>query len=95
MHERQPADPPASPPTQPADVREELNQENIDKTGKPRTAADAGPEPDSHFGAVEDPTTGESDQKTVTPPMEGPSNVTGGSDDTSLDVDPQQEIPGG
>lgn len=95
MHEQQPADPPPSPPTQPADVREELNQENIDKTGEQRTAADAGEQPSSHFGAVEDTSTGQSDQITVTPPMEGPSNVTGGSDDDSLDVDPQQEISGG
>lgn len=95
MQDQQSTDPPSSPPTQPAEVREELDQENIDKTGEPRTAADAGPQADSHFGAVEDPSTGESDQNTVVPPMEGPSNVTGGSEDDSLDVDPQQEMPGG
>jgi len=95
MHDQPAADAPSSPPTQPADVREELDQENIDKTGEPRTAADAGPQPDSHFGAVEDTSTGASDQYTVTPPMEGPAKVTGGSDDDSLDIDPHQEIPGG
>lgn len=83
-----------TPANQPAATRDELDQQNISKQGEARTAADAGPEPDSHFGAVED--TGESDQQLVTPPMDGPSNVTGDDDATgSLDVDPQDEIMGG
>jgi hypothetical protein len=88
-------DTPQSPPTQPADVRDELHQENISKQGTPRDASDAGAEMDSHFGAVEDTGTGESDQQTVTPPMDGPYNVTGGENEQDEDVDPQDEIMGG
>jgi hypothetical protein len=87
---------PDQPETQSADVRRELQQDNIDKSGDDRTAADAGAEPDSHFGAVEDPVTGHSDQVTVTPPMaEGPYSVTRGENKQDEDVDPQTEISGG
>lgn len=89
------ADVPQSPETQPADVRKELDQENISKEGQPRRAKNAGPEPDSHFGAVEDDQSGQVDMTPVTPPMEGPGHLTHGNDDQSEDVDPHQEIPGG
>jgi hypothetical protein len=97
MPEDQSQDAPQAPETQPAHVRKELDQENIDKVGTPRTAADAGPKQDSSFGAVEDDKTGESDMQVVTPPMNGPSNVTESDrgEDQSMDVDPQDEIVGG
>lgn len=86
---------PQQPETQPADVRKELAQDNIAKSGGDRTAADAGAEQDSSFGAVEDEMSGQSDMQPVTPPMDGPDNLTHGDDDDSMDVDPQQEISGG
>ena len=93
MQEDNAMDTPQSPETQPAEVREELHQENISKQGQPRTADDAGATQSSHFGAVEDDASGHSDQVTVTPPMEGPYNVTGDdADHQSMDVDPQDEI---
>lgn len=96
MQEDQTRATPEQPDTQPADVRRELRQDNIDKQGDARTAADAGAEPDSHFGAVEDPSTGHSDQVTVTPPMaQGPYNVTRGENKQDEDVDPHTEISGG
>ncbi len=96
MQEDQTRATPEQPATQPADVRRELRQDNIDKEGAPRTAADAGASPDSHFGAVEDPVTGQSDQVTVTPPMaQGPYNVTHGENKQDEDVDPHTEISGG
>lgn len=83
-----------SPETQSADVREQLHQENISKVGQPRTAADAGAEQDSHFGAVEDDYNGQVDMTPVTPPMEGPYNLVGDEDQNvqDMDVDPQDEI---
>lgn len=97
MPEDHAKDAPQSPETQPADVREELQQDNIDKIGTPRTAADAGAKQDSSFGAVEDDRTGESDQQVVTPPMNGPYNIVEGDEDAdqSADVDPEDEIVGG
>lgn len=97
MPEDQSQNVPQSPETQPADVREELQQDNIDKVGSPRTAADAGAKQDSSFGAVEDDKTGESDMQVVTPPMNGPYEVTESDrgEDQSDDVDPQDEIVGG
>lgn len=86
---------PEEPETQPAGVRKELHQDNIEKTGNARTAADAGAEQDSSFGAVEDDMSGASDMQPVTPPMDGPDNLISGDDDDSADVDPQQEILGG
>ncbi len=90
------SDTPMTP--QPADdhveaIRDELHQENIDKQGDQRTAADAGPMPSSHFGAVEDESSGHSDQVTVVPPMTGPVDVT---EDTGVEgdeiLDPADEI---
>jgi len=75
------------------ELRKELNQDNIDKQGDQRTAADAGAMPSSHFGAVEDEASGHSDQVTVVPPMTGPVDVT---DDTGAEgdeiLDPADEI---
>jgi hypothetical protein len=88
-------DTPQSPQNQPADVRSDLQQHDIAKQGQPRDASDAGSQQDMSFGAVEDPTTGESDQALVTPPMEGPSSVTRGDEDDAADVDPHEEIMGG
>lgn len=77
-------------------LRHELHQENVDKQGDQRSAADAGPMPSSHFGAVEDEASGHSDQVTVTPPMDGPIDVT---DDQGTEgdeiIDPADEIQGG
>lgn len=87
---------PQSPETQPAEVREELHQENVTHQGQPRDAEGAGPTPSSHFGAVEDDRSGHVDQVPVTPPMEGSYDLV--DDDRNLqdiDVDPQREIPGG
>jgi|GEM_PF-5539959 len=94
MQPEQEANTPQEPATQPADVREELHQENISKEGDPRTAQDAGAEMDSHFGAVEDDLTGHSDQTLVQPPMTGPYNLVDadGDDHNAEDVDPQDEI---
>jgi hypothetical protein len=87
---------PDAPETQPADVREDLHQENISKVGDARTASDAGAEQDSHMGAVEDTGTGHSDQQVVTPPMShSPYNITRGENLQDMDVDPQDEITGG
>ena len=97
MSEDRVNDTPQAPETQPADVREQLHQENITKVGDPRPASDAGETQSSHFGAVEDETTGRSDQQVVTPPMEGPYNLVDDSSDVdqSEDVDPQDEINSG
>lgn len=88
---------PQSPETQPADVREELGQDNVTHEGQQRTTEDAGPMPTSHFGAVEDDYTGHSDQVPVTPPMAGPANLIDDrqGEDPSVFVDPQDEILGG
>ncbi len=88
---------PQSPETQPADVREELGQDNVTHEGQQRSAADAGAEADSHLGAVEDDYTGHSDQTPVTPPMDGPANLIDGreGEEPSVIVDPHDEIPGG
>lgn len=95
MQEDHSQDTPQSPETQPADVREELNQENVTHQGQARPAEGAGPTPSSHFGAVEDEQSGHVDQVPVTPPMEGPYNLIGDDDRQDADVDPQTEIPGG
>lgn len=94
MHEERSMNTPQSPATQPADVREQLHQENISKQGTQRTAADAGAQQDSHFGAVEDDQSGQVDMTLVTPPMEGPYNLVGddNKDTQSEDVDPHDEI---
>ena len=86
---------PQSPETQPADVREELHQENVTHEGEPRSAEGVGPTPSSHFGAVEDDQSGHVDQTPVTPPMEGPYDLLGDDDRQDVDVDPHREIPGG
>lgn len=97
MSEDHSTDAPKAPETQPAEVREQLHQENISKVGTPRTAEDAGETQSSHFGAVEDDKTGESDMQVVTPPMKGPYNLVEGDEaaDRSADVDPEDEIVGG
>lgn len=94
MDDQRTPNPPQAPETQPADIREQLHQENISKQGQPRDAAGVGPEPDSHFGAVEDDRSGHVDMTPVTPPMEGPYNLVGGEEDNlqDMDVDPQDEI---
>ena len=94
MQDDQSGGAPQAPETQPADVREQLGQENISKVGDARTADDAGATPSSHFGAVEDEASGHSDMQVVTPPMEGAYNIVGGDDQNKqdMDVDPQDEI---
>ena len=95
MQENRDTNVPEEPETQPAGVRKELHQDNIDKTGNARTADDAGAQQDSSFGAVEDDMSGDSDMQPVSQPMDGPDNLISGDDDDSADVDPQQEIAGG
>jgi hypothetical protein len=74
-------------------IRDELNQQNIDKQGDQRTAAAAGPMPTSHFGAVEDDYTGHSDQVTIVPPMTGPVDVTEDTGPQGDEIlDPRDEI---
>ncbi len=94
MQEDRTDDIPQSPETQPAEVREQLGQDNISKVGDSRDASDAGEKPTSHFGAVEDDYNGNVDMIPVTPPMEGPYNLIGGDPeaDQSEDVDPHDEI---
>ncbi len=74
-------------------IRDELNQQNIAKQGEQRGADAAGAMPSSHFGAVEDDSSGHSDQVTIVPPMTGPVDVT---EDTGAQgdeiLDPRDEI---
>ncbi|HEY0736934.1 MAG TPA: hypothetical protein VGD69_18595 [Herpetosiphonaceae bacterium] len=95
MQEDRTQDTPQSPETQPAHVREELDQDNVTHEGTPRSAEGAGPTPSSHFGAVEDDQSGHVDQTPVTPPMDGPYDLIGDDNRQDTDVDPQTEIPGG
>lgn len=77
---------PQSPEEYPTAVREELEQDEITHEGEAREAGD---EPmSSHLGATEmEPTP-------VTPPMDGPSQVTQGTLD-DVDIDPREELHGG
>lgn len=78
------------------ELRQKLNQQDVDKQGDQRTADDAGEMPMSHFGAVEDDASGESDQVTVITPTTGPIDVVEDSDTEGDEViDPAEEIQGG
>lgn len=86
---------PQSPEVQPADVREELDQDQVSHEG--RREATRGGKPSTHLGATEDEVT------PVVPPMRGPGNLVGpdaGGDsrDESADellIDPVDEITPG
>ncbi len=78
---------PQSPEEYPADVRQDLQQHDVSHEGDKREAGTS-EEMSPHLGAVEDETS------LVTPPMEGPSKLTEGSDN-DLGIDPHEEISGG
>jgi hypothetical protein len=86
---------PQSPEVQPADVREELDQDQVSHEGRPE--ATRGGKPSTHLGATEDAVT------PVVPPMRGPGNLVGPSapgdshDPPTKDqlIDPVDEITPG
>jgi hypothetical protein len=78
---------PQSPEEYPTNVRRELSQHDVTHEGEERQA-DEGEGRSSHMGAVDTEVT------PVTPPMEGPSEVTEGEIDDA-GIDPAEEIPGG
>jgi hypothetical protein len=86
---------PQSPEVQPADVRDELDQNQVSHEGRPE--ATRGGKPSTHMGATEDEVT------PVVPPMRGPRNQVGAdaagdsrseSTDEQL-IDPVDEITPG
>jgi hypothetical protein len=88
----EPKSTPQSPEVQPADVRDQLDQDLVTHQGEEHAPAtdDAG----SHMGAVDTEVT------TNMPPMHGPGNVVGrsGSGDSDDDedlIDPVDEITPG
>ena len=86
---------PQSPEVQPAQVREELDQDQVSHEG--HREATRGGKPSTHLGATEDAVT------PVVPPMRGPGNLVGpaaagDSRDESPDdqlIDPVDEITPG
>ena len=80
---------PQSPETQPANVREQLDQDLISHEGAARGGDQAEPGTMRHMGAVGTEVT------PVTPPMRGPGDLVGeqASDDDS--IDPADEITPG
>ncbi len=82
---------PASPETQPSDVREELSQEDVTHRGVPAEPARDGGDTQSYMGAMEENVT------PVMAPVTGPSDLTGGekSSDKNPDVNPQDELTPG
>lgn len=82
---------PQSPEEYPADVRQELQQQDVTHEGEERQADDVETEDattHSHMGAVD------TEPTPVTPPMSGPDELTEGEvDDTG--IDPTEEISGG
>lgn len=80
---------PPSPEEYPADVREELEQHEVTHEGEERDAPRRSDEPaSSHLGAVE------TEPTPVTPPMDGPSQVTEGTLDDA-GIEPREELHGG
>ncbi len=83
------ADVPQSPETQPSDIREQLDQEQISHEG---TAQSGGhPHPGTwHQGALE------SEVTPITPPMRGPGDLVGSEEDDDDDlIDPGDELTPG
>jgi hypothetical protein len=82
------AEVPQSPETQPADVRDELDQTQITHDGRARDG-DTGSTPSAHLGAVEDEVT------PVQPPMRSPDDLVGDEDQDETEIDPADEITPG
>jgi hypothetical protein len=82
---------PTSPETQPARVREELNQDEVTHQGVPAEPAQDQSNPQSYMGAKEENVT------PVMPPLTGPSDLTGDerTSDKNPDVHPQDELTPG
>ncbi|HEX2916481.1 MAG TPA: hypothetical protein VH186_37325 [Chloroflexia bacterium] len=80
---------PASPETQPAEVREELDQEQITHEGSPLRGSEDKSDYERHMGAMEDNVT------SVMPPVEGPANLTGSEGEEDSDVNPRSELTPG
>lgn len=82
---------PASPETQPGAVRDELQQRDVSHQGQKLEASPEADDAQKHMGATEDQVT------PVTPPMEGPANLTSQEDSSPANdsIDPQTEITPG
>lgn len=82
---------PASPETQPASVREELDQADVTHQGTPVEPARPGDSAQSYMGATEENVT------PVMPPVAGPADLTGDErpSDKNSDVNPQDELTPG
>ncbi len=79
---------PSSPETQPAEVREELEQDLITHQGKPAEPAKDNSDSQTHMGATEENVT------PVKTPMSGASKVTE-PDEEEQDINPQTELTPG
>ncbi len=77
---------PQSPEEYPAEVREALHQSEVSHEGEAREGGDD--KMSNHMGAVE------TEPSPVTPPMDGPSQVTQGTLDDE-GIDPREELDGG
>ncbi|MBN9387202.1 MAG: hypothetical protein J0I20_04045 [Chloroflexi bacterium] len=82
---------PASPETQPARVREELDQEDVTHQGTPVEPNRPGDDPQGYMGATEENVT------PIMPPVTGPADITGDEtpSDKNPDVNPQDELTPG
>jgi hypothetical protein len=82
---------PASPETQPARVRAELDQEDVTHQGTPAEPARPGDDPQGYLGATEENVT------PIMPPVTGPADITGPENlsDKNPDVNPQDELTPG
>lgn len=82
---------PTSPETQPASVRNELDQEDVTHQGSPAEPARPGEEAQSYMGATEENVT------PIMSPVSGPADITGDEKpgDKNPDVNPQDELTPG
>lgn len=80
---------PQSPETQPAAVRDELDQTQITHDGTARDGEQVEASSSSHLGAVEDEVT------PVQTPMSGPDDILGNDDQGEQVFDPADEITPG
>ena len=80
---------PQSPETQPPDVREQLDQEQISHDGTVRSGEVILPGTSGYMGAVE------SDVTPITPPMRGPADLVGAEEDGDDLIDPADELTPG
>ena len=82
------ADVPQSPETQPADVREQLDQDLISHEGTRRSGDESGEAHSGYMGAVETEVT------PVMPPVRGPDDLVSQGDGDD-DIDPADELTPG